>query len=93
MGIATSTVHLISAPNQPGRKQIYQSMTCDVRPQLAEVRCVVASWDVHSEPSLVVICNVRVRAVHFQSWEVRPKYCTFFTIIKELMIEICFPLV
>ena len=32
-----------------------QSMTCDVRPQVAEVRCAVASCDVHAEPILVLI--------------------------------------
>ena len=35
-------------------------MTYDVRPQLAEVRCVIASCDVRAEPILVVTCDVRV---------------------------------
>ena len=33
-------------------------MTCDVRLQLVEVRCAVASCDVRAEPILVVTCNV-----------------------------------
>jgi hypothetical protein len=37
-------------------------MTCDVRLQLAEVRCAVASCDVHAEPILVV-CNLRCACV------------------------------
>ena len=36
-----------------------QSMTCDGRLQLEEVRCVVASCDVRAEPILVVTCDVR----------------------------------
>ena len=32
---------------------IFQSMTCDVQVQLAEVRCAVASCDVHAESILV----------------------------------------
>jgi hypothetical protein len=36
----------------------YQSMTCDVRLQLAEVRCAVASCDVLAIPTLVVTCDV-----------------------------------
>ena len=36
----------------------YQSMTYDLRLQLAEVRCAVASFDVREEPILVVICDV-----------------------------------
>ena len=35
-------------------------MTCDVRLQLAEVRCAVASCDVCAEPILVVTCDVHV---------------------------------
>ena len=35
-----------------------QSMTCDVRLQLAEVRYAVAGCDVRAEPTLVVTCNV-----------------------------------
>ena len=38
---------------------IYQSMTCDVRQQLAEVRRVVANCDVRAEPILLVSCDVR----------------------------------
>jgi hypothetical protein len=34
-------------------------MTCNVRLQLAEVRCAVASCDVRAEPTLVVTCDVR----------------------------------
>ena len=34
-------------------------MTCDVRLQLVEVRCAVASCDVRAEPILVVTCDVR----------------------------------
>jgi hypothetical protein len=37
----------------------YQSMTCDVRLQLAEVQCAVASCDVGAELILVVTCDVR----------------------------------
>ena len=37
-----------------------QSMTCDVRLQLVEVRCAVASCDVCAEPTLVVTCDVCV---------------------------------
>ena len=37
---------------------ILQSMTCDLRLQLAEVRCAVASCDVHAEPTLVVTWDV-----------------------------------
>jgi hypothetical protein len=33
-------------------------MTCGVRLQLAEVRCAVASYDVRSEPTLVLTCDV-----------------------------------
>ena len=33
-------------------------MTFDVRPQVAEVRCLVASCDVRAEPILVVTCDV-----------------------------------
>ena len=35
-----------------------QSMTCDVRLQLAEIRCAVASCNVLAEPILVVTCDV-----------------------------------
>ena len=38
---------------------ILQSMTCDVRPQLTEVRCAVATCNVRAEPILVVTCDVR----------------------------------
>ena len=38
---------------------ILQSMTCDVRLQLAEVRCAVASCNVRAEPILAVTCDVR----------------------------------
>ena len=65
-------------------------MTCDVRLQLAEVRCAVASCDMHAKPILVVMC---VRAMHFQAFEVRPQYRTFLAIMKELTVEICFLLV
>ena len=34
-------------------------MTYNVRPQLAEVRCAVASWNMRAEPILVVTCDVR----------------------------------
>ena len=37
-----------------------QSMTCDVWPQQVEVRCAVATCDVHAEPILVVTCDVHV---------------------------------
>ena len=43
----------------------YQGMTCDVRLQLAEVRCAVASSNVRAEPILRVNCDVR--AVHFKA--------------------------
>ena len=38
---------------------ILKSMTCDMRLQLAEVRCVVASLDVCLAPILVVTFDVR----------------------------------
>jgi hypothetical protein len=41
-------------------------MTCDVRLQLAELRCAVASCDVRAEPTLVVTCNVRACDVFFK---------------------------
>ena len=53
-----------------------------------DLRCAVATCDVRAEPILVVTCDVR--AVHFQACEVRPQYCTFLAIMKELMIEIYF---
>jgi hypothetical protein len=55
---------------------MYQSMTCDVRLQLEEVRCAVASCDVHAEPILVVTCDVR--SVHFKACEVRPHVAHYF---------------
>ena len=69
----------------------FQSMTCGVLLLLAEMQCAVTRCDVRAEPILVVTCDVR--AVHFQACEVRPQYCTFLAIMKELTIEICFLLV
>ena len=45
--------------NKVPEVSIFQSMTCDVRLELAEVQCVVASCDVRAEPILVVTCDVR----------------------------------
>ena len=45
----------------------YQSMTCNVRLQLVEVGCGVASCYVRAEPSLVGTCNVRACAVGLQN--------------------------
>ena len=50
-------------------------MTCDVRLQLAEVRCEVASCDACAKPILVVICNLRAHGA-FDACKVR--YRTLF---------------
>ena len=51
-------------------------MTCDVRLQLAEVQCAVASCDVCVEPILEVTCDVS--AVDFKACKVQPQYHTLF---------------
>ena len=66
----------------------YLSMTCDVRPQLAEVQCAVAHCNVLAEPILLVTCDVRACASSGL-----PQYRTFLAIMKELTIEINFLLV
>ena len=65
-------------------------MTCDVRPQLAEVQCAVASCDVHAEPLLVVTCDVCSCGAFSGLRSATAISHIFLAIMKELTIEICF---
>ena len=51
-------MQIVTYRKKTSLKDVNQSMTCDVRLQLAEVRSAVASCDVRAEPILVVICGV-----------------------------------
>ena len=62
-------------------------MTLDVRLQLADVQCVLASCDVGAEPILVVTCDVHafegLRSATAISHNI-------LAIMKELTIKMCF---
>ena len=71
---------------------MFQSMTCDVRPQLAEERCAVASCDVRAEPILVVTFDVRACGA-FSGLQSATAISHIFGNNERTMIEICFLLV
>ena len=68
-------------------------MTCDVRLELTEVQCAVASCDVHVEPILVVTCDVRACGAFYGLRRATTIWHNILAIMKELTVRICFLLV